>query len=71
MNNEKSFIVAVCISAMSLISAITFYNFSELTAKRANIETAISKGIDPITVRCAYSGSTDMICVAYAAQKPK
>lgn len=67
MNESQSFIAAVCISTLALIAAITFYNFSELTSKKANIETAISKGIDPISVRCAYSNSTDMICIAYAA----
>lgn len=32
----------------------------------SNIEKAIDKGIDPITVRCAYAPPTDNICLAYS-----
>jgi hypothetical protein len=32
-----------------------------------NIETAISKGIDPMAVRCSYATERDFVCVAYAA----
>jgi hypothetical protein len=31
-----------------------------------NIDNAINKGIDPITVRCAYAPATDNVCLAYA-----
>jgi thiazole synthase ThiGH ThiG subunit len=31
-----------------------------------NIDNAIEKGIDPITVRCAYAEATDNVCLAYA-----
>jgi hypothetical protein len=31
-----------------------------------NISNAIEKGIDPITVRCAYAPATDNVCLAYA-----
>lgn len=49
-------------------SSVNYYNKSnELMAQ--NIETAISKGLDPLSVRCSYAVSTDNICVAYAAKK--
>ena len=35
----------------------------ELFAK--NMETAISKGVDPIAVRCAYNDARDDICITY------
>lgn len=51
-----------------IISAVNYYNKSnELMAQ--NIETAISKGLDPLSVRCSYAFSTDNICVAYASKK--
>jgi hypothetical protein len=30
----------------------------------SNIENAIAKGIDPISVRCSYAKSDDIICIA-------
>jgi hypothetical protein len=33
----------------------------------ANIENAIAKGIDPLTVRCSYVRDYDTICIAHAA----
>jgi hypothetical protein len=32
-----------------------------------NIDNAIAKGIDPLSVRCSYAKSDDIICVAFAA----
>jgi hypothetical protein len=34
-----------------------------------NIDNAISKGIDPISVRCSFAESDDSICVAMAASQ--
>lgn len=53
-----SFIVAYYVSTSS-------FKRDELMAK--NIETAISKGVDPLAVRCSYASSTDQICIMYAA----
>jgi hypothetical protein len=33
----------------------------------SNIESAITKGIDPLTVRCSYAKDYDTICIAHAA----
>jgi hypothetical protein len=35
----------------------------------ANIENAIAKGIDPLTVRCSYAKSDDIVCIAHAANR--
>jgi len=32
----------------------------------AGYENAMSKGIDPLSVRCTYAPDTDNICLAYA-----
>jgi hypothetical protein len=34
-----------------------------------NVESAISKGVDPISVKCAYITTADSICIAYAMGK--
>ena len=65
-------IAAVTTLIIAMISAVTFQNYNELKSIERNIESAIVKGIDPVAVRCAYSKSTDTICIAYgSATRPK
>lgn len=40
--------------------------FQKNALMASNISKAIEKGIDPITVRCAYAPPTDNICLAYS-----
>jgi hypothetical protein len=65
----ESISIACTIVAISFIIAFTYLQtFSEENRlKSANIESAISKGIDPMAVRCAYAGERDVVCVAYSA----
>jgi hypothetical protein len=59
-------ITAGCLSFIFVYYASTSsFKRDELMAK--NIETAISKGVDPLAVRCSYAASTDQICIMYAA----
>lgn len=60
-----SLTVIIVSGVFSVVTVQTKSN--ELMAQ--NIETAISKGLDPLSVRCSYAASTDNICVAYAAKK--
>mgnify|MGYP003333438071 CR=1 FL=1 len=65
MKTENLFIVCCAISISVIVSALTYYNYHETAAMQANIENAISKGIDPVAVRCAYANEKDVVCVAY------
>lgn len=58
----------VCASIVILSSVFSYFwfNINDRRLMSANIDTAISKGVDPMTVRCSYAPSTDNICVAYA-----
>lgn len=67
MDEGKLFIVCTTISLIVAIIGLVSYNINENILMSQNIETAVAKGIDPLSVRCAYSGSQDHICVAYAA----
>jgi hypothetical protein len=69
MNDFITLIVCGTILFFSMIAGITIYNLEENNLKSKNIETAISKGIDPLSVRCSYASSQDMVCVAYAASR--
>jgi hypothetical protein len=70
-NISESTIFTICgtIILFCTIAAITIYNLEENKLKSQNIEQAIIKGIDPLSVRCSYANSNDMLCVAYAASK--
>jgi len=62
--------VCVTLIAVSVIIATCTYYLTDRRLMAANIENAISKGIDPLSVRCTYAKSDDIICVAYAAAGP-
>ncbi len=47
-----------------------YYNLQRDIAMKSNIESAIVKGIDPMSVRCAY-GASDAVCVVYTANLKK
>ena len=71
---EKKDIVAIIVGgvlvAVTLIACLTYYNIKRDEGLKSNIESAIVKGIDPISVRCAY-GRSDNLCLAYALSIPK
>jgi hypothetical protein len=68
---NESTILTICITiiAISTIFAIAIYNLEEDKLKSVNIEQAIAKGIDPLSVRCSYANSQDILCIAYASSK--
>jgi hypothetical protein len=60
-------VVATTIVLLSIIAAVGFYALNDRKLMAANIENAIEKGIDPLTVRCSYAKDYDTICIAHAA----
>ena len=68
-NTGLHFTIAVTIVTMSLIAAGTMYNVNDRTMMSKNIEQAISKGIDPLSVKCSYQTSIDPICISYSMKK--
>ena len=63
-----TFVVGVTLVVITAIGCITYYNIKKDEAIKSSVESAIVKGIDPMAVRCAF-GSTDSICLVYAARK--
>jgi hypothetical protein len=49
-----------------VIVAFWNYKINENNLMSQNIQNAMSKGIDPLSVRCTYAADTDNICLAYA-----
>ena len=61
-----SLVVGVVIMVVTSVSSIVYYNIQKDLNMKSNIESAIVKGIDPLSVRCAYSSGYDQVCMAYA-----
>lgn len=62
-------IVCITLAVCSCIAAFTIYNINDRNNMAKNIESAIQKGIDPITVKCAYETATNAVCIAYSMGK--
>ena len=60
---------SVTLVLLSIVTAICIYGLNERKLMAANIENAIAKGIDPLSVRCSYVKSDDIICVAHASTR--
>ena len=66
-SNALSVIVAVTIITCTAIVSGVFYNLNDRNNMSKNIEAAIAKGVDPISVKCAYEVTPNAICITYAA----
>lgn len=73
MENQTTFIriqitliVCTCIIIVSLIISNYMSTVNDRNNMSHNMDTAIQKGIDPISVKCAYETQTNNLCVVYA-----
>ena len=68
MDESKMFTIAVSAVVLASIIGLSIYHISDRTLMASNIESAINKGINPMSVRCSYVRGDDPICIAYAAK---
>ena len=61
--------VSTTLVLLSIIAAICMYGLNDRKLMAANIENAITKGIDPLAVRCSYAKSDDIVCIAHASNR--
>lgn len=70
---NNNVITIICLSVLLIFVLLAFYTYKvkdrELMSK--NISEAITKGIDPLTVRCSYSSADDNVCIAFASIQQK
>lgn len=72
MNKETvTFLVCVTLIVLSGIAGSVVYNINDRNNMAKNIEAAINKGIDPLSVKCAYDNSSTSTCITYAATAKK
>jgi hypothetical protein len=55
--------------SFTAIVTTTLYMINDRNLMSKNIEQAISKGVDPLSVKCAYTTTPDAICITYAMKK--
>lgn len=64
---NMTFIISAALVVLAIISSVAWYNVSDRSLMSKNISEAVTKGMDPLSVRCSYANSSDTICIAYAA----
>jgi len=64
--DKGNLIMTIAVSTVIIVLLIIVNSLLQRVIMSNNIDNAIEKGIDPITVRCAYAEATDNVCLAYA-----
>jgi len=59
-------LVCITIIVVSVIISGYLSNTNDRNNMAKNMDTAIQKGIDPISVKCAYATQADNLCMVYA-----
>lgn len=68
--NENTFIISFATVAATAILSTAGYMINEQNLMSKNISEAVAKGMDPMTVHCAYTYPQDAVCASYIASKP-
>ena len=69
MKEDLTLPICITMMVLALISCTGYYHISDRKLMAQNIDSAIAKGIDPMSVRCSYASERDVICVALAASQ--
>ena len=68
-------LITVCVSVVIVLTTAIIggivYNTNDRNNMAKNIEAAIAKGVDPLSVKCAYETGTNTTCITYAAPVKK
>lgn len=67
-NNITYLIIATTIVLVTAIISLAVYHYNERVLMAKNIEMAMQKSIDPLSVRCSYASHVDAVCVTYTVQ---
>lgn len=66
---DKLAIICLTIVVTASILGLSIYHVNDRVLMAKNIQDAISKEIDPLSVRCSYARGDDPVCIAFAARK--
>jgi hypothetical protein len=59
-------IVCITIAVCSVVVGGFLYNINDRNNMSKNIDAAIQKGVDPLSVKCSYETTSTSTCIAYA-----
>lgn len=68
-NTFLQMMIAATIISVSVIAGASIYHINDRALMAKNIEQAIAKGIDPLSVKCSYQTHADPICITYSMKK--
>lgn len=66
---DKLAIICLTIVVAASILGLSVYHVNDRVLMAKNIQDAIAKEIDPLSVRCSYARGDDPVCIAFAARK--
>ena len=68
-------LITICVSVIIVLCTAIIggvvYNINDRNNMAKNIEAAIAKDVDPLSVKCAYETNSNPICITYAATVKK
>ena len=64
-------IVCLTFICISIVGSVAWYNINDRVLMSKNISEAVTRGMDPLAVRCSFASNVDTTCVAYAASGKK
>ena len=69
--NYEIVTLIVCISLIigGMIAGAFIYNINDRNNMAQNMESAIAKGIDPLSIKCAYETNANPVCITMAASR--
>jgi pyruvate/oxaloacetate carboxyltransferase len=70
-NTLITIILCTTIVIGSTVIGAFLYNINDRNNMAKNIEAAIQKGVDPLSVKCSYEMSPTSTCIAYAMATKK
>lgn len=62
-----SVVAGATIVFTALIAGVSVYNINDRNNMAKNIDAAITKGLDPLSVKCAYEIQSGATCITFAA----
>ena len=66
---DKLAIICLTIVVAASVLGTSIYHVNDRVLMAKNIQVAIAKEIDPLSVRCSYARGDDPVCIAFAARK--
>jgi hypothetical protein len=69
--NYEIVTLIICVSVIiaGLIAGTFIYNINDRNNMAQNMESAIAKGIDPLSIKCAYETNANPVCITMAASR--